>query len=69
VERPHHGDTIGLLLCASRNERTVRYALGRSTSPMAVAGYRFDQLPAIEQAALPGEQELLELVERALGDD
>jgi predicted nuclease of restriction endonuclease-like (RecB) superfamily len=69
LRRPHHGDTIGLLLCASRNERTVRYALGRSTSPMAVAGYRFDQLPAIEQAALPGEQELLELVERALGDD
>jgi RecB family endonuclease NucS len=69
LRRPHHGDKIGLLLCASRNERTVRYALGRSTSPMAVAGYRFDQLPAIEQAALPGEQELLELVERALGDD
>jgi hypothetical protein len=36
---------------------------------MAVAGYRFDQLPALEQAALPGEQELLELVERALSDD
>jgi predicted nuclease of restriction endonuclease-like (RecB) superfamily len=69
LRRPHHGDTIGLLLCASRNERTVRYALGRSTSPMAVAGYRFDQLPALEQAALPGEQELLELVERALSDD
>jgi predicted nuclease of restriction endonuclease-like (RecB) superfamily len=69
LRRPHHADTVGLLLCASRNERTVRYALGRSTSPMAVAGYRFDQLPALEQAALPGEQELLDLVERALDAD
>jgi predicted nuclease of restriction endonuclease-like (RecB) superfamily len=68
IRRPHHGETVGLLLCASRNEQTVRYALGRSTSPMAVAGYRFDELPALEQESLPGEQQLVELVERALGD-
>ena len=51
----HHAPTVGLLLCATRNERTVRYALARSTSPMAVAGYRYNEFPAAEQAVLPGE--------------
>jgi predicted nuclease of restriction endonuclease-like (RecB) superfamily len=69
LRRPHHKATIGLLLCTSRNERTVRYALDRSTSPIEIAGYRYRELPADERAALPGEQELLDLVERALGDD
>ena len=53
VRLEHHAPTVGLLLCATRNERTVRYALARSTSPMAVAGYRYNELPAAEQAALP----------------
>ena len=46
VRLEHHAPTVGLLLCATRNERTVRYALSRSTSPMAVAGYRYSELPA-----------------------
>ena len=46
VRLEHHAPTVGLLLCATRNERTVRYALARSTSPMAVAGYRYNELPA-----------------------
>lgn len=66
IARAHHAPTLGLLLCANRNERTVRYALGRSTSPMAVAGYRYDELPAEEQASLPGEAELVEAVGDAL---
>lgn len=66
IARPHHAPTVGLLLCTDRNERTVRYALGRSTSPMAVAGYRYDELPADEQAALPDEAELVEAVGDAL---
>jgi predicted nuclease of restriction endonuclease-like (RecB) superfamily len=66
LRRDHHQPTVGLLLCAGRNERTVRYALSRSTSPMAVAGYRYTELPPAEQAALPGETELLEIVTHAL---
>jgi predicted nuclease of restriction endonuclease-like (RecB) superfamily len=69
LRQPHHAETVGLLLCASRNEQTVRYALGRSTSPMAIAGYRFEELPALEKQSMPGEQELIELVGRALQDE
>jgi predicted nuclease of restriction endonuclease-like (RecB) superfamily len=35
---PGHNETVGLLLCTAKNERIVRYALGDSTSPMAVSG-------------------------------
>lgn len=62
MRRDHHAPTVGLLLCTARNERTVRYALARSSSPMAVAGYRYTELPAAEQAALPTENELLDVV-------
>jgi predicted nuclease of restriction endonuclease-like (RecB) superfamily len=65
LRRAHHNPTIGLLLCSSRNEQTVRYALDRATSPMAVAGYRYTELPPAEQAVLPGEQELLAIVIQA----
>lgn len=65
LRRAHHNPTVGLLLCSSRNEQTVRYALDRATSPMAVAGYRYTELPPAEQAALPGEQELLDIVTHA----
>lgn len=66
LRRDHHQPTVGLLLCAARNERTVRYALARTASPMAVAGYRYTELPPAEQAVLPGEAELIEIVTRAL---
>lgn len=62
----HHAPTVGLLLCASRNERTVRYSLARTTSPMAIAGYQYTELPAAEQAALPDEAELVEAVDEAI---
>jgi predicted nuclease of restriction endonuclease-like (RecB) superfamily len=66
LRRPHHNETVGLLLCASRNERTVRYALARSTSPLAVAGFRYNELPLEEQVALPVEADLVRIVEEAL---
>lgn len=30
----------------SKNDHTVRYSLGRATSPTAVASYTYDALPA-----------------------
>jgi predicted nuclease of restriction endonuclease-like (RecB) superfamily len=65
---PGHNETVGLLLCTAKNDRIVRYALGRSTSPMAVSGYRYTELPETEQQVLPGETELVELVEAAVHD-
>ena len=66
LRQPGHNDTIGLMLCTAKNERIVRYALGRSTSPMAVSGYRYSELPPDERALLPGEAELVEVVEAAV---
>jgi hypothetical protein len=37
--RDHHNETIGILICGTKNDRSFRYSLGRSTSPMAVAAY------------------------------
>ncbi len=41
-----HSPTIGILLCAGRNDSPVRYTLGGSTAPLAGANYSYDTLPA-----------------------
>jgi predicted nuclease of restriction endonuclease-like (RecB) superfamily len=66
LRRPGHNETVGLLLCTVKNERIVRYALGRSTSPMAVSGYRYTELPDDERLLLPGEAELTAVVDAAV---
>jgi len=50
---PRQAATVGILVCGSRNERTVRYALDGSAQPLAVASYTYEALPAEEQSALP----------------
>ncbi|WP_325169857.1 PDDEXK nuclease domain-containing protein [Arthrobacter sedimenti] len=37
LRREAHNDTVGILVCGSKNDHTVRCALGRSESPMAVS--------------------------------
>ena len=39
LRRDFHNETVGILICGTQNDRTVRYSLGRSTSPLAVAAY------------------------------
>lgn len=51
-----HAPTVGILLCASRNDAVVRYALGQSTSPMAVANYVATATEAA-RLSLPGPDE------------
>lgn len=67
LRRPQHAPTVGLLLCADRNERVVRYALGGSSQPLAVSTYTFDTygdtrtyeaLSPAERAAVPAAAEL-----------
>ncbi|UFS59031.1 PDDEXK nuclease domain-containing protein [Subtercola endophyticus] len=53
LRREAHAPTVGILVCGSRNDHTVRYSLGRSLSPMAVSTYTYDALPSSEQTALP----------------
>ena len=65
LRRGHHNETIGILICGTKNDRIVRYGLGRSTSPMAVAAYTYDKLTASEQQALPNEGHLVAALEWA----
>lgn len=59
LRREQHNETVSILICGTKNDRSVRYSLGRSTSPMAVAAYTYDKLPAAEQQALPNEGHLV----------
>lgn len=58
LKREFHADTVGILICGSKNDHTVRYTLGRSSSPMAVAAYTYDQLPAEDKALIPAEDRI-----------
>ena len=44
VRKPHERPAIGVLLCASKDDEVVEYALSRSTSPALIAEYQ-TQLP------------------------
>lgn len=68
LRREHHNETIGILICGGKNDRSVRYSLGRATSPMAVAAYTYDRLPPEEQQALPDERHLAAALEWAEPD-
>ena len=58
LRRETHADTVGILICGSKNDHTVRYSLGRATSPMAVASYTYDALPADVRDELPDADRL-----------
>ena len=40
VKKPHEQPAIGVLLCASKDEEVVEYALSRSLSPALIAAYQ-----------------------------
>jgi predicted nuclease of restriction endonuclease-like (RecB) superfamily len=61
-----HAPTVGILLCASRNDAVVRYALASTTAPMAVANYT-DQ-PDLVALHLPDPHELAALLREPLED-
>lgn len=44
VKKPHERPAIGVLLCASKDDEVVEYALSRSSSPTLIAEYQ-TQLP------------------------
>jgi hypothetical protein len=69
LRREHHNETIGILICGTKNDRSVRYSLGRSASPMAVAAYTYDKLPREEQKALPDESHLTAALDWAEATD
>jgi hypothetical protein len=44
VRKPHENPAIGMLLCASKDDEVVEYAMSRSLSPALIAEYQ-TQLP------------------------
>ncbi|QCU79665.1 DUF1016 domain-containing protein (plasmid) [Citricoccus sp. SGAir0253] len=68
LRRSFHHDTVGILICGSKNDHTVRYSLGRATSPMAVAAYTYDQLPPADQELVPAEDQITAALDALPGD-
>jgi predicted nuclease of restriction endonuclease-like (RecB) superfamily len=64
LRRPDaHATTVGILLCTTRNEGVVHYALRGAGAPMAIADYTYDTLPADERRSLPNDRALLDAIE------
>lgn len=66
---PRQAATVGILVCGSRNERTVRYALDGSAQPLTVTSYTYEALPADEQATLPSPAAITAALEHDPTDD
>lgn len=60
---PRQAPTVGILVCGSRNDRTVRYALDGSAQPLTVTSYTYEALPVDEQATLPSPEAITAALE------
>lgn len=58
-----HAPTIGVLLCTSRDDQVVEYSLARTSAPVAVATYTYDQLPPDVQNTLPPAESIQRVME------
>jgi len=58
VKYPEDNPSIGILLCKSKSNLTVEYALEIVNKPMGVATYRYAELPDHFARNLPNEQQL-----------
>lgn len=56
IRLPRQRPAVGILVCGSKNQHTVRYALNAAAQPLAVASYTYDTLPEAEQHALPSPE-------------
>ncbi len=63
-----HASTIGILLCAGRNDNVVRYSLAGTTAALAVADYTYDALPEGARDAVPTDDELVTAVDATLAE-
>ncbi|MBO0747470.1 MAG: DUF1016 family protein, partial [Acidimicrobiaceae bacterium] len=70
---PAHNPTLGILMCADKDNDAVKYALRSSAQPMAVASYTYedaytaDTLPEPVGDELPVLIDMVALLERAQG--
>lgn len=67
---PDDRPSIGIILCAEKNDVEVEFALKSKTNPIGVAEYRIqDDLPAEFKGKLPTARQLAEVVRGALPGD
>ena len=57
VKYEYDNPSIGILLCKSKNNLTVEYALELATQPIGVATYHYNQLPIEIAKYLPSEED------------
>lgn len=63
VKYPDDNTSIGILLCKSKSEITVEYALEIVNKPIGVATYTYTQLPEQIAKSLPSEEEFKRIFE------
>lgn len=69
VKFPGMAPTVGILVCGSKHEPTVRYALDGSSQPIAVTSYTYDTLPPAEREALPSPEAITAALEQRAAED
>ena len=61
VKMPEENDSIGIIICKSKNKTVVEYALRTAVHPIGVATYTLTRsLPAAYAGLLPSETEIIE---------
>src|SRR5579859_3913259 len=69
-KRPHENPSIGVLLCRSKNDEVVEYAMSRHRSPALVAQYETQMIPkAVPQQKLHEWSLMLEAPLMPEGED
>lgn len=58
IKKDEDKATIGLIICKSKNNTVVEYALANSSKPMGVAEYKLSELPKDIAEYLPSQEEL-----------
>jgi len=64
VKFPGMAPTVGILVCGSKHEPTVRYALDGSAQPIAVSSYTYETLPDEERNLLPSPEAISAALEQ-----
>lgn len=63
-----HAPTVGILLCAGRNDNVVRYSLAGTTAPLAVADYTYETLPSQVRDLVPTDDEIAAALEATVSE-
>ena len=62
IKGEHDKETIGLLICKSKNKTVVEYALSNNKKPLGVAEYYLKDFPVEIKNYLPSERDLEEVL-------